>query len=49
MHLTWVYVIDIAIEFAVKILQEELPNTEEAITKIWLLMYRGLSQSVCRA
>ena len=48
MHLTWVYVIDIAIEFAVKILQGKLPNTEEAITKIWLLMYQGLSQSVFR-
>lgn len=45
-HFTWIYLIDIGIEFAVKILKKELPDTEESINTIWNLVYHGISATL---
>lgn len=42
---SWVYIIDISIELAVKMLKGELPNTKESVMTIWNIMYGGLLSS----
>lgn len=42
LHFTMIYIIDLSLEFATKILLSELPNNQDSIQKVWELMYTGL-------
>lgn len=46
LHCTWIYIIDLSLVFAAKILLGELPNTERSVLKVWKMMYTGASDKI---
>jgi AcrR family transcriptional regulator len=45
-HCTWVYIIDLSLEMAVKMILGELPKDDAAVERVWNIMYTGLSNKV---